>query len=92
MLPSKCKDLGCRRHMVTAKGEDVCAIEKTKKGIGVVPVFSVSEKNCRMIRLLPKKIVPMRVSSGLGPDDDTVVETPHFEVHHDDTDTIPTRE
>lgn len=40
--------------MVTDKGVDVCAIEKTKRGIGVVPCFSVSEKNCRMIRLLPK--------------------------------------
>ena len=35
---------------------------------------------------------PVRVSSGLGPEDDTVVETPHFEVHNDDNDTIPTRE
>ena len=34
----------------------------------------------------------VRVSSVLGPDDDTDVETPHFEVHNDDNDTIPTRE
>jgi hypothetical protein len=50
--------------MVTAKGEDVCAIEKTKKGIGVVPVFSVSEKNCRMIRLLPKSSVEANEKGG----------------------------
>lgn len=56
MLPQKCKDLGCRRHMVTAKGEDVCAIEKTKKGIGVVPCFSVSEKECRVLRKVVEKV------------------------------------
>ena len=97
MLPQKCKDLGCRRYMVTAKGEDVCAIEKTKKGIGVVPCFVVRERDCRVLRSAHMAAAaanekPMRVSSGLGPDDDTVVETPHFEVHHDDIDTIPTRE
>lgn len=35
-----------------SKGQalDCCAVEKTKRGIGVVPCFSVSEKECRVLR------------------------------------------
>ena len=29
---------------------DCCAVEKTMRGIGVVPCFSVSEKECRVLR------------------------------------------
>lgn len=35
-----------------SKGQalDYCAVEKTKRGIGVVLCFSVSEKECRVLR------------------------------------------
>lgn len=35
-----------------SKGEalDCCAMEKTKRGIGVVPCFQLSEKECRVLR------------------------------------------
>lgn len=29
---------------------DCCAVEKTKRGIGVVPCFQLSEKECRVLR------------------------------------------
>lgn len=101
MLPKKCIEKKCPRYLLgkDSKGEalDCCAVEKTKRGIGVVPCFQVSEKECRVLRTAymaaaAAKERPMRVSSGIGPYDKTVVETPRFEVHHDDTDTIPTRE
>lgn len=53
MLPQKCKERGCKRFMVGTQKEnfvDCCIIERTKKGIGVMPVFRISEKECRILR------------------------------------------
>lgn len=54
MLPKKCIERKCPRHLQgkDSKGValDCCAVEKTKRGIGVVPCFKVSEKECRVLR------------------------------------------
>lgn len=54
MLPQKCIERKCPRHLLgkDSKGQalDCCAVEKTKRGIGVVPCLSVSEKECRVLR------------------------------------------
>lgn len=54
MLPQKCIKRKCQRHLLgkDSKGQalDCCAVEKTKRGIGVVPCLSVSEKECRVLR------------------------------------------
>lgn len=56
METDKCKRHKCTRHMITIEGKDMCAIQKNVKRLGVLPVFLISEKQCRALRTLDKAI------------------------------------